>query len=91
MKIKAKKLKIPATAKVQETINLLLNCPESELAQYAKNLVSWPLQKSDLNHWVPVLNRFDSILANKDSNRLVVLAVLLITRLMWYFLLTLYL
>ncbi|KAJ1549678.1 hypothetical protein HK405_002707, partial [Cladochytrium tenue] len=50
---------VPAVA---AAIEHLRSCPEHELPLAATRLADWPLPKSDFFHWIPVLDRFDSIL-----------------------------
>ncbi|KAG5462539.1 MAG: hypothetical protein BJ554DRAFT_4695, partial [Olpidium bornovanus] len=49
---------------VQTVINSLVECPEKALAATLSEFgTEWPFPRGDLFHYVPVLNRFDSIVA----------------------------
>ncbi|ORY22745.1 hypothetical protein LY90DRAFT_675786 [Neocallimastix californiae] len=64
MKIKKsppKKLINPPT-KIHQLVEILTNCPENELHNVIVENSPWKNQKSDLYHWISVLNRFDTIL-----------------------------
>lgn len=43
-------------------ITKLTECPEEEIPTLAEGVSNWPFPKTDFFHWIPVLNRFDSIL-----------------------------
>lgn len=43
-------------------INQLVNTPNDDLAQVLSDISSWKWPRSDLNAWVRVLNKFDTIL-----------------------------
>ncbi|TPX38198.1 hypothetical protein SmJEL517_g00226 [Synchytrium microbalum] len=52
----------PAPAAVLKVIDLLTNASDVQLIDISKQLHLWCHPKSDFYHWIPVLNRFDSIL-----------------------------
>ncbi|ORX87893.1 DUF908-domain-containing protein [Anaeromyces robustus] len=100
MKIKKtppKKLINPPT-KIQQLVEILTNCPENELHKIIVENSPWKNQKSDLYHWISVLNRFDVILESinqkyelkhiqvknfdEDSKNLL-LSILTFTRYLW--------
>jgi E3 ubiquitin-protein ligase HUWE1 len=47
---------------VAELINKLLNTPQDNLTATLEEIDSWKWQRSDLNAWIKVLNKFDAIL-----------------------------
>ncbi|OUM66190.1 hypothetical protein PIROE2DRAFT_40993, partial [Piromyces sp. E2] len=47
---------------IQQLVDVLTNCPENELHKVIVENSPWKNQKSDLYHWISVLNRFDVIL-----------------------------
>ena len=47
---------------VAELINKLLNTPQDDLISTLQGIDSWKWQRSDLNAWIKVLNKFDAIL-----------------------------
>ncbi|RKP05319.1 hypothetical protein THASP1DRAFT_19951 [Thamnocephalis sphaerospora] len=53
---------MPPVEAVVGLIARFRDLPESELATELNALAEWPLARSDLFHWVVVLDRFDSIL-----------------------------
>ncbi|KAJ3196456.1 hypothetical protein HDU67_004019, partial [Dinochytrium kinnereticum] len=52
----------PAVAAVAAVVKRLTDCSSSELVQVSDELMDWSLPRSDFFHWIPVLDRFDSIL-----------------------------
>ncbi|TPX49618.1 hypothetical protein SeLEV6574_g01357 [Synchytrium endobioticum] len=52
----------PAPSAVMRCIDLLTSASDEELVNISKQLHTWCHPKSDFYHWIPVLNRFDSIL-----------------------------
>ncbi|KAL0569802.1 E3 ubiquitin-protein ligase tom1 [Marasmius crinis-equi] len=47
---------------VAELINKLLNTPQDDLISTLGEIDSWKWQRSDLNAWIKVLNKFDAVL-----------------------------
>ncbi|EEB89746.1 hypothetical protein MPER_12125 [Moniliophthora perniciosa FA553] len=47
---------------VAELINKLLNTPQDNLTTTLEEIDSWKWQRSDLNAWIKVLNKFDTVL-----------------------------
>ncbi|ORX45978.1 hypothetical protein BCR36DRAFT_332465 [Piromyces finnis] len=100
MKIKKsppKKLINPPT-KIQQLVDTLANCPENELHKVIKENSPWKNQKSDLYHWISVLNRFDLILESinqkfelkhiqtinfDEDTKNLLLSILTFTRYLW--------
>ncbi|KAJ3049458.1 hypothetical protein HK097_009550, partial [Rhizophlyctis rosea] len=83
---------------VKDLITTLTTCPESDIPTFTSPLVhvEWPYPKTDFFHWVPVANRFDTILEHivskydlkhaqqkqtfEEGDKAVVLAVLEMSR-----------
>ncbi|KAH8549675.1 hypothetical protein BGW37DRAFT_459292 [Umbelopsis sp. PMI_123] len=64
MKIKktpSKKL-TPPPKRLRDLIKQLTDCNESDIPTYTASLPEWSFPRGDLFLWIPVLNRFDSIL-----------------------------
>ncbi|KAK1218494.1 E3 ubiquitin-protein ligase tom1 [Marasmius sp. AFHP31] len=53
---------VPPPPQVAELINKLLNTPQDDLISTLQGIDSWKWQRSDLNAWIKVLNKFDAIL-----------------------------
>ncbi|KAK7053298.1 E3 ubiquitin-protein ligase tom1 [Paramarasmius palmivorus] len=53
---------VPPPPQVAELINKLLNTPQDNLTATLEEIDSWKWQRSDLNAWIKVLNKFDAIL-----------------------------
>ncbi|KAJ3143321.1 hypothetical protein HDU90_000079 [Geranomyces variabilis] len=57
----------PMAADVKEYIEGLTDCPEAEIPERVRRVGNWPFAKTDFFHWVPVLNRFDTILETLNA------------------------
>ncbi|KIK67399.1 hypothetical protein GYMLUDRAFT_37513 [Collybiopsis luxurians FD-317 M1] len=53
---------VPPPPQVADLITKLSNTPDDALAQTLEEIDSWKWQRSDLNAWIKVLNKFDGIL-----------------------------
>ncbi|KAG7098569.1 hypothetical protein E1B28_000502 [Marasmius oreades] len=53
---------VPPPPQVAELINKLLNTAQDDLISTLEDIDSWKWQRSDLNAWIKVLNKFDAIL-----------------------------
>ncbi|KAF9268895.1 hypothetical protein L218DRAFT_977318 [Marasmius fiardii PR-910] len=53
---------VPPPPQVTELINKLLNTTQDDLISTLEGIDSWKWQRSDLNAWIKVLNKFDAIL-----------------------------
>ncbi|KAI3618920.1 ubiquitin-protein ligase [Moniliophthora roreri] len=53
---------VPPPPQVAELINKLLNTPQDNLTATLEEIDSWKWQRSDLNAWIKVLNKFDTVL-----------------------------
>ncbi|KAI8817902.1 uncharacterized protein EV422DRAFT_196979 [Fimicolochytrium jonesii] len=49
-------------AAVSAYISTLAEAPEADIPRHVNEVEVWPFPKTDFHHWIPVLNRFDSIL-----------------------------
>lgn len=86
------------TPAIKEWIDKLTECPESEFIATINTFNEWPWQKSDFFHWIPVLNRFDTLLEEcitkydlkaiqkrpyTADDKALVMAVLKFARILW--------
>jgi E3 ubiquitin-protein ligase HUWE1 len=58
---------MPPVDAVARLASRLYELPEPELAQELNSITEWTLPRSDLFHWVKVLDRFDKILQHLIS------------------------
>lgn len=52
----------PPPKRLRDLIKRLSDCDESDIPTQTASLPEWSFPRGDLFHWIPVLNRFDSIL-----------------------------
>ncbi|KAJ3900167.1 hypothetical protein F5879DRAFT_887267 [Lentinula edodes] len=53
---------VPPPPQVADLITRLINTPDDALAQTLEEIDAWKWQRSDLNAWIKVLNKFDTVL-----------------------------
>ncbi|KAJ3790759.1 hypothetical protein GGU10DRAFT_281593 [Lentinula aff. detonsa] len=53
---------VPPPPQVADLITKLINTPDDALAQTLEEIDAWKWQRSDLNAWIKVLNKFDTVL-----------------------------
>ncbi|KAI6651638.1 E3 ubiquitin-protein ligase HUWE1-like [Oopsacas minuta] len=62
-KIKLKRSVNDLPQSCRDVIQLFKSCPDQVLLAELKNTITWNFGKSELYHWIDVLNRFDQILS----------------------------
>ena len=52
----------------QQLIKQLVTVPDKDICSVLSNYTIWPFKRGDLHHWIPVLNRFDSLLLEEANH-----------------------
>ncbi|KAI9099723.1 hypothetical protein DFS34DRAFT_502229 [Phlyctochytrium arcticum] len=88
----------PLAPKVKELRDNLLTCSDDALPEHVGSSYAWPFPRTDLFHWLAVLNRFDTLLEKivkeyitdsiqsrpfEEKDQVVLLSVLRFTTVLW--------